>query len=105
MPQQYLEIPWYWNLPVAWFLNKYIQKGKKHLNFSEFSSYLAARQYKKLKEIAKGVKLGDMPLYSYTIIHRSTSLNEDQKREIENQVAVSTKEMENQYPADSLKRR
>lgn len=96
--------PWYWHVqPVAWFLDNHIRDGKRHLNFSEFSSYLAARQYKKLKEIAREVKDGDMPMYSYTIIHRGTSLSDQQKLEIQNWVTSAMKEMENQYPADSLK--
>lgn len=100
------EYPWYWHVqPVAWFLNKHIQKGKRHLNFSEFSTYLASKQYKKLKEIAKEVKSDDMPMYSYTLIHRSTSLTEDQKMKIQNWVVTSMKEMEIRYPSDSLKKR
>jgi hypothetical protein len=98
--------PWYWHVqPVAWYLDNHITGGKRHLNFSEFSSYLAWRQYKKLKEIEKEVHSGAMPMTSYTLIHRGTVLNADQKLAIENWAAGAMKEMEDRYPADSLERR
>ena len=68
--------PWYWQVqPVTWFMNDHINDGKRHLNFSEFSSYAARRRYKKLKEISQEIKSGDMPLRSYTIIHRNAVLS------------------------------
>src|SRR5579863_7499005 len=49
--------PWYWNFqPVAWFLNGHIQEGKSHLNFSNFTAYPIARQYKMFDNINKEVK-------------------------------------------------
>ncbi|HVZ26176.1 MAG TPA: heme-binding domain-containing protein, partial [Sediminibacterium sp.] len=43
--------PWYAEVqPVSWWLNNHIVDGKRHLNFSEFSGYRIARQYKKLEE-------------------------------------------------------
>jgi hypothetical protein len=98
--------PWYWQVqPVMWFMNDHINEGKRHLNFSEFSSYAARRRYKKLKEISQEIKSGDMPLRSYTIIHRNAVLSTAQKMSIENWVNVSLKEMETTYPPDSLKKK
>lgn len=98
--------PWYWQVqPVMWFMNDHINEGKRHLNFSEFSSYAARRRYKKLKEISKEIKSGDMPLFSYTTIHRDAVLNAAQKLIVENWVNASLKEMESTYPADSLKKK
>jgi len=98
--------PWYSRIqPVAWFLDNHIQEGKHHLNFSEFAQKAARVQYKQLDEIGKEVKEGDMPLTSYTLIHRDAILNEQQKLAIENWVATSRKEMEAKFPPDSLKRK
>ena len=98
--------PWYWQLqPVMWFMNDHINEGKRHLNFSEFSSYAARRRYKKLKEISKEIKSGDMPLRSYTMIHRDAVLSPVQKIIVENWINASLKEMETTYPADSLKKK
>jgi hypothetical protein len=95
--------PWYSKIqPVAWFLNDHIVEGKKELNFSEFANYPVFRRYKKFKETGKEVKDGDMPIFSYTLLHRDASLNADQKLLIETWAANAMKEMEAKYPADSL---
>ena len=95
--------PWYSKIqPITWFLDDHIVEGKKELNFSEFANYPTYRRYKKLKEIGKEVKKGDMPISSYTLVHRDASLNADQKLLIENWVANAMKEMEAKYPAGSL---
>ncbi|MEO9005146.1 MAG: heme-binding domain-containing protein [Ginsengibacter sp.] len=95
--------PWYSKIqPVAWFLNDHIIEGNKEVNFSIFATYPIYRRYKKFKEIGKEVKDGDMPLFSYTLLHRDAALNADQKLLIENWAANAMKEMETKYPADSL---
>ncbi len=95
--------PWYSKIqPVAWVLNNHIVEGKKELNFSIFATYPAYRRYKKFKEIGKEVKDGDMPIFSYALMHRDASLNSDQKLLLENWAAGAMKEMEAKYPADSL---
>jgi hypothetical protein len=57
-----------------------VRNGKKELNFSEFGSYTLRRQRSKLKSIANQVKDGDMPLYSYTIMHKNARLIKEQKQ-------------------------
>ena len=98
--------PWYSRVqPIAWFLHDHIIEGKKELNFSTFSSSPTARRYKKFKEIGEQVKTGEMPLQSYTLIHRDAILTPEEKLEIETWAANSMKEMEGSYPPDSLKRK
>ncbi|MEO7033900.1 MAG: heme-binding domain-containing protein [Polyangiaceae bacterium] len=95
--------PWYSAIqPAAWFLNRHIVEGKGELNFSVFATYAPYRQYKKFKEIGKQVKGGDMPLSSYTLVHRDASLTPDQKVLIQNWAADAMKQMEAKYPAESL---
>lgn len=97
------QYPWYSKIqPVAWVLDDHIVEGKKELNFSTFATYPAYRRYKKFKEIGKEVKDDEMPIYSYTLVHRDASLNEDQKLLLANWAAGAMKEMEAKYPADSL---
>src|ERR1043165_7773322 len=63
--------PWYWQIqPVTWFMNDHIMEAKRDLNFSTFTSYKIRKQYKSFDNINKEVKKGDMPLTSYTLIHR-----------------------------------
>lgn len=74
--------PWYANVqPVAWWLNDHIKDGKSELNFSEFGKRPLARQVKKLKEIAGEVEEHEMPLTSYTLVHRDADLT-DAEREL-----------------------
>ena len=73
--------PWYTDVqPIGWLLANHVSNGKKELNFSEFSSYTLRRQRSKLKSIANQVKDGDMPLYSYTIMHKNARLIKEQKQ-------------------------
>ncbi len=96
--------PWYSNIqPVAWWLDDHIKEGKKGLNFSEFASYRIGRQYKKLEEINKQVKEGEMPLESYTLIHGNAKLSQQQKLSLATWVVALRDSIKAQYPGDSLK--
>lgn len=96
--------PWYSNIqPAAWWLNDHVQEGKKELNFNEFATYAPRRQYKKLEEIIEQVREGEMPLSSYTIIHRNAVLNSNQIDALSAWARNSLQNMEAIYPADSLK--
>jgi len=98
--------PWYSYIqPVSWWLNDHIVEAKKELNFSEFANYTLARQYRKLEEINKEVKEGEMPLQSYTIIHGNTKLSTEQKLSITSWTDMLRDSMQKNYPADSLIRK
>jgi hypothetical protein len=73
--------PWYFNIqPVAWWMSDHVDEGKKELNFSEFGKRPLAKRAKKIKKIAKEVQDGDMPLSSYTWIHKDAMLSEGEKQ-------------------------
>ena len=65
--------------PVGWFVKNHIQEGKEHLNFSEFGNYSAKKQAHKLEESYEMIEKGEMPLSSYTIIHKEAVLDEAQQ--------------------------
>lgn len=95
--------PWYTNIqPVDWFMADHVNEGKEEINFNEFASYRIFRQYKKMQEIMKEVKEGEMPLTSYTLIHGNAKLSETQKQTIINWAQGIADEMKAKYPADSL---
>jgi len=72
--------PWYnYMQPTAWILANHIKHGKRDLNFSDFGSYSMRKQQSKLKAIADQIKDGEMPLYSYTLIHKNARLTKEQK--------------------------
>ena len=95
--------PWYANLqPVAWWLNDHIKDGKRHLNFNEFDGYRIARQYKKLEECIEEVKEGEMPLSSYTLIHKEAVLSDAEKQTLFSWCENIRDSIKAHYPADSL---
>ncbi len=73
--------PWYSRIqPGAWYMAQHIKKGKEELNFSEFGAYSARRQRNKFRAMAGQVKDGEMPLSSYTLIHRNAVLSQEDKQ-------------------------
>ena len=73
--------PWYNNIqPVAWWLNDHIKDGKKEMNLSEFGNRPLVKQAKKLKKCAKEIEEGEMPLDSYTWIHKDAVLTPAEKQ-------------------------
>ncbi len=72
--------PWYNKVqPVAWLLQFHIDEGKSELNFSEFGSYSKRKRKSKLKAMAHQIKDGDMPLFSYTLMHRNARISGNKK--------------------------
>ena len=77
------DYPWYGRVqPVAMFLESHIEQGKKELNLNEFGDYSPRRQKSKLKSMASQIEDGAMPLTSYTLIHRSADLSDQDRRDI-----------------------
>ena len=95
--------PWYAEVqPVAWWLNHHIQEGKNELNFNEFTAYAVPRQYHKMEEVIEQVKEGEMPLWSYTLIHTDAKLTDEEKQTLINWAEGIRSTMKAKYPADSL---
>jgi hypothetical protein len=90
--------------PVDWWLTNHINEGKRELNFDEFATYNLRRQYHKLDEVMKTVKEEEMPLNSYTWIHKDARLSTDQKNILINWADSLRATMKAQYPIDSLEK-
>ena len=73
--------PWYSRVqPVGLFLQNHINKGKAELNFSEFGTYSVRKQKSKLRSMVSQVGKDEMPLSSYTFIHREARLSLENKK-------------------------
>ena len=95
--------PWYNNIqPVAWWMNHHIEEAKEKLNFDEFAAYSLRRQYHKLEEVEEMINENEMPLSSYTFIHRNAILSAQQKQVLVDWTKNLRGEMEAKYPIDSL---
>ena len=95
--------PWYASFqPIGFWLEHHVNEGKEEINFNEFASYRIGRQNHKLKEVIEQVKEGEMPLSSYTIIHKEAKLTEAEKAMIINWCQNIMDTIKANYPADSL---
>ncbi|HWZ22893.1 MAG TPA: heme-binding domain-containing protein [Cytophagaceae bacterium] len=73
--------PWYTNVaPISWWTKHHINEGRHELNFSEWGKYNTKRVNHKLDKCIELVEEGEMPMSSYTLIHKNAALNEEQKR-------------------------
>ncbi len=98
--------PWYSKVqPVAWWLSSHIKEGKDELNFDEFKTFSPRRQYNKMEEVVKLVKDDEMPLNSYTWIHKDAILTADQKQKLTAWAESIREDLKQKYPMDSLLRK
>jgi len=73
--------PWYaYVQPAGWLLQSHIAEAKRNLNLSKFATYDANRRQKKLEDICEQVESAEMPLPSYTYIHRDAILTDSEKK-------------------------
>jgi len=92
--------PWYaFVQPIYWWLNNHIEEGKKELNFSEFGTYTLRRKLKKFNEISGEVTEAEMPLESYTWMHKEAKLTREESILIVNWANLMANKMEQ----DSMK--
>ena len=71
--------PWYASVqPVAWWLTKHVNDGKRHLDFSEFGAYTPKRAASKLSDLVNEVEEHSMPLKSYTWMHPEARLTPEE---------------------------
>jgi len=81
------DYPWYNRIqPAAWILEGHIEEGKAELNFNEWDSLSNRRKRSKLRSIIKQIESDEMPLKSYTIIHKDAEFTKAESEEIINWV-------------------
>ncbi|PKB18483.1 heme-binding domain-containing protein [Flavobacterium sp. 5] len=90
--------PWYSNIqPVGIFMKNHINEGKENLNFNEYGNYSQRKQNSKLKAISKQIKLNEMPLASYTLIHKNAILSSSQKQEVMDWIEKTSDSLSSKY--------
>ncbi len=98
--------PWYAKIqPIDWWLTDHVNDGKKHINFDEYTHKSLRYQYHKMEETIEMVKEGEMPLESYTWVHKDAKLTNEEKAKLTGWAETVMKDMESKYPIDSLKRK
>ncbi len=72
--------PWYTNVaPVSWWIKHHIDEGRHHLNFSEWSTFSAKKKNHKIEECVEMLESNEMPMNSYTCMHKEAKLTNDQR--------------------------
>ena len=90
--------PWYSNVqPVGFFMEHHIKEAKEDLNFDEWGKYSKRKQENKLDRIVKQIKSDEMPLASYTLIHKNARLTTVQKEEIMDWISKIKDSISSQY--------
>jgi Haem-binding domain len=98
--------PWYANIqPVDWWLDKHIREGKKSLNLDEYTNKRLRYQYHKMEEVIEMIKEGEMPLNSYTWMHKNAKLTNDEKDKVYNWANSVMDTLKARHPIDSLVRK
>ena len=68
------EWPWYAHIaPVSWMLARDVNAGRKKFDFSSWDSQGTSAQ--EMVEVCDAVSSGNMPLASYTMLHRRARLS------------------------------
>ncbi|HMH33135.1 MAG TPA: heme-binding domain-containing protein [Puia sp.] len=88
------DYPWYVNVnPVGLWLRSHINDGKRAINFSDLSSFDKRKLDHRLSDIAEQVEKKEMPLSTYTFIHRYARLSEGQIHLIKDWTDAARKEV------------
>ena len=78
-------------------MEHHIKEAKEDLNFSEWGNYSKRKQENKLDRIVKQIKSDEMPLASYTLIHKNARLTTVQKEEIMDWLSKIKDSISSQY--------
>lgn len=72
----YTEFPWYQSLPLAGgLLEDHVRHGRKHLDLTnDFPFKGFDNQIHALQEIRQEIEEGEMPLWSYRLLHWGTAI-------------------------------
>ena len=75
--------PWYaYVQPVGWVVARHIQQGKRAINLSTFGTLGTTSQISRLEWMLDDINEGEMPDWSYRLMHPNSKLTPTQLAEI-----------------------
>lgn len=81
------EWPWYSNIaPASWLIQMDVNEGRSKFNFSDWKNNPG-----ELDEIDEAIQGGEMPPIQYWMFHPNSRLSDQQKQDLINAIASSTK--------------
>ena len=70
--------------PARTLVENHIKNAKEDLNFNEWGTYSNRKQERLLNSIKEQIETKQMPLSSYTIMHKKAKLNDEQIKVLTN---------------------
>ena len=70
--------------PARALVENHIKNAKEDLNFNEWGKYSNRKQERLLNSIKEQIETKQMPLSSYTMMHKNTKLNDEQIKVLTN---------------------
>lgn len=71
--------PWYSEIaPISWYVASNVSRGKKHLNFSEWTQYNKYQKEHIIKNLRYVITDYEMPLKSYLLKHPEAKISEEE---------------------------
>jgi hypothetical protein len=72
--------PWYSQIaPASWLITHDVNEARRHFNFSKWNEMDTRHIEKFVEEAEYEILEGDMPLPSFTIMHKNTKLTDEEK--------------------------
>jgi len=70
--------PWYTDIaPLSWWITNHVDEGRAVLDFSEWD-----RHRQEIRELGETIREGEMPPFSYVILHPGARLTEAEKEDL-----------------------
>ncbi|TGN08204.1 heme-binding domain-containing protein [Leptospira ilyithenensis] len=80
--------------PVSYFVSNHVKEGREELNFSEWEKLSIDKKIKKADSILEAVEEEEMPLKSYTWIHRDAVIGEEDIKILKDWISALEEESE-----------
>ncbi len=75
--------PWYSSIaPFSWTIREHVKQGRLALNFSKYKEIPKDKLPHKLDRAIDTVRIGMMPIPSYTWIHKDAKLTKEEKKKL-----------------------
>ncbi len=66
--------------PISVLINRHIEEGREHANFSDWKNYNKESKSHILQEAIEQIEKGKMPMSSYILLHNNATLNQEKKK-------------------------
>jgi len=96
----FTDFPWYHNLPlIGGMLDHHVEEGREHLDLTgDFPFGGSGGQAQLLNEIKEEIEDGEMPLWSYRLLHWGTAIEGERRDSLFEWIDASLKLLQSTSP-------